>query len=182
MKAQNLEGHYAGFVSRLFAFGVDAVIVVLLVSAVGLGIALVNSIFILPTTDTGQGGKQHKLHALLYRHIRVDPRNALTGLAVTFMAMLYFPFFWILSGYTPGMYLMGVTVVTPEGGRISFWRAVMRLLGWYLSAFFFFIGFLWILIDNRRQGWHDKLAGTCVIYMWPARPDENFLKDRLDAS
>jgi uncharacterized RDD family membrane protein YckC len=45
----------------------------------------------------------------------------------------------------------------------------------------FFLGFLWILIDNRRQGWHDKMAGTCVIYNWPARPDENFLRKRLDS-
>jgi uncharacterized RDD family membrane protein YckC len=26
---------------------------------------------------------------------------------------------------------------------------------------------LWILFDNRRQGWHDKLAGTIVVYSWP---------------
>jgi hypothetical protein len=30
-----------------------------------------------------------------------------------------------------------------------------------------FLGYLWILFDNRRQGFHDKLAGTYVVYSWP---------------
>jgi uncharacterized RDD family membrane protein YckC len=173
MKAQNLEGHYAGFVSRLFAFSIDAIILVLLVAAAGIGFSIIDSIFILPTTDTA---------VTVEGSLQIDPGKALAGLLMTFMATLYFPFFWILSGHTPGMFLLGVTVVTLDGGHISFWRGVLRVIGWYLSAFFLFIGFLWILVDNRRQGWHDKLAGTCVIYMWPARPDENFLRDRLDSN
>jgi uncharacterized RDD family membrane protein YckC len=28
----------------------------------------------------------------------------------------------------------------------------------------FFLGYLWILVDDRRQGWHDKLARTLVVY------------------
>ena len=27
----------------------------------------------------------------------------------------------------------------------------------------FDLGFIWILFDSKRQGWHDKLAGTVVI-------------------
>ena len=27
-----------------------------------------------------------------------------------------------------------------------------------------FLGFLWIAFDKRKQGWHDKLAGTVVTY------------------
>ena len=33
-----------------------------------------------------------------------------------------------------------------------------------------FPGYLWVLVDNRRQGFHDKLAGTFVIYSWPEDP------------
>jgi uncharacterized RDD family membrane protein YckC len=25
------------------------------------------------------------------------------------------------------------------------------------------LGFIWIAFDKRKQGWHDKLAGTVVI-------------------
>jgi uncharacterized RDD family membrane protein YckC len=46
---------------------------------------------------------------------------------------------------------------------------VRRFLGYILSIFAMWIGFLWILLDNRRQGWPDKIAGTFVIYAWDAR-------------
>ena len=44
-----------------------------------------------------------------------------------------------------------------------------RLLTYGLSLAAVGIGFLFILSDDRRQGWHDKIAGTCVIYSWKAR-------------
>ncbi|MBX3651771.1 MAG: RDD family protein [Burkholderiales bacterium] len=31
------------------------------------------------------------------------------------------------------------------------------------SALPLFLGFIWVGIDKRKQGWHDKLAGTVVI-------------------
>jgi uncharacterized RDD family membrane protein YckC len=41
---------------------------------------------------------------------------------------------------------------------------------------FFFLGFFWILADNQRQGWHDNLARTYVIYAWKAIPHAIFLR------
>ena len=167
MSEQNFEGHYAGFISRLFAFGIDAIIIVVILAATSMTVNVIDNIFILPrpTDET----------------LRIDPVWAAQGLLMTLTAVIYFPFFWIFTGHTPGMFLMGLTMVTLEGERLSLWRVVVRTIGFFLSAFLFFLGFLWILIDNRRQGWHDKMAGTCVIYNWPARPDENFLRKRLDS-
>ena len=68
--------------------------------------------------------------------------------------------------------LLGVRVVNREGQEITFWQAVRRYIGYYISAFALYIGFIWVLFDNRRQGWHDKLAGTYVIYTWDARPGD----------
>jgi uncharacterized RDD family membrane protein YckC len=73
------------------------------------------------------------------------------------------------------MILLGLRVVTIEGRRLTVWRAILRFLGYMLAALPFFLGFAWILVDNRRQGWHDKIAGTYVAYIWAARPDERFL-------
>jgi uncharacterized RDD family membrane protein YckC len=50
-------------------------------------------------------------------------------------------------------------------------------IGLVLAALPLYLGFLWSLVDNRRQGLHDKVAGTCVVYAWAARPDEAFLRD-----
>jgi uncharacterized RDD family membrane protein YckC len=40
---------------------------------------------------------------------------------------------------------------------------VGRYLGYFVSAIPLFLGLIWVGIDGRKQGWHDKLAGTVVI-------------------
>ena len=51
---------------------------------------------------------------------------------------------------------------------LTFWQVVVRVIGFYISMAVFFLGFLWILIDSGRRGWHDKLARTKVIYTFEA--------------
>jgi uncharacterized RDD family membrane protein YckC len=53
------------------------------------------------------------------------------------------------------------------------------LIGYLLGFVSLGFGFLWILVSDRRQGWHDLLAGTYVIYTWAARPDERFLAEEI---
>ena len=50
-----------------------------------------------------------------------------------------------------------------DGGPISGGQAILRLFGLWLSGAVFYLGYIWILIDSRRRGWHDLIAGTCVI-------------------
>jgi uncharacterized RDD family membrane protein YckC len=82
----------------------------------------------------------------------------------------YYVGFWLLVGQTIGKRIMGVRVVRTDGTRLGFVAATVRLLG-YLASAILFLGFLWVIIDNRRQGWHDKLAGTMVVYAWPEPGD-----------
>jgi uncharacterized RDD family membrane protein YckC len=56
-----------------------------------------------------------------------------------------------------------VAVVRDDGGRLRAGAAIVRWLGYWLSGILF-LGYLWILVDNRRQAWHDKLAHTLVVY------------------
>jgi uncharacterized RDD family membrane protein YckC len=80
------------------------------------------------------------------------------------VAFAYFPFFWARSGQTPGMRLFGLYVVRDaDGGKISGGQAVLRLIGMWISAIPLYLGFAWILIDARRRGWHDLIAGTVVV-------------------
>lgn len=73
------------------------------------------------------------------------------------------PYFWTHGGQTPGYKILRLRVVRAvDGGPISTGQAVGRLLGYIISGFFY-LGFIWILFDSRRQGWHDKLANTVVI-------------------
>ncbi len=79
-------------------------------------------------------------------------------------ALAYFPFFWARSGQTPGMRLVHLKVVRDEdGGPVTVGPAILRLVCYWINQIAFYIGFLWIFVDKRHRGWHDLIAGTCVI-------------------
>jgi uncharacterized RDD family membrane protein YckC len=42
-------------------------------------------------------------------------------------------------------------------------KAVLRLIGYFISGIVIWVGFLWILFDANKQGRHDKIAGTYVV-------------------
>ncbi len=85
-------------------------------------------------------------------------------LLIGLLGLCYFPFFWARDGQTPGMRVAGIRVVRDrDGGPIGWGTAVLRLIGFWVSGAILWLGFIWILIDGRRRGWHDLVAGTCVI-------------------
>jgi uncharacterized RDD family membrane protein YckC len=75
---------------------------------------------------------------------------------------LYFVSFWTAAGQTPGMRIMRLRVVTGSGGRLSFWRSLVRFVGLVLAIVPLFAGFLPALVDSRRRALPDYLAGTVV--------------------
>lgn len=80
------------------------------------------------------------------------------------LSVAYFPWFWKRNGATPGMKLFRLRVVRDvDGGPITTGQAVLRLLGYWVNAMVLYIGFAWVLVDQRRRGWHDLIAGTVVI-------------------
>ena len=80
------------------------------------------------------------------------------------VAFLYFPFFWARGGQTPGMRPFGLRVVRDrDGGPIGWGGAILRLIGFWIGALVFYLGYIWIFIDKRRRGWHDLIAGTVVV-------------------
>ncbi len=71
---------------------------------------------------------------------------------------------WHWLGGTPGKLLMECQVVDArDHGPLSLARGVVRYLGYLLSLMPLGLGFLWMLLDPRRQTWHDKLAGSLVL-------------------
>jgi len=72
--------------------------------------------------------------------------------------------FWTRYLGTPGKMLLRLRVVDATTGKaISTPKAIGRYLGYYVSAFPLLLGFIWVGIDKKKQGFHDKLAGTVVI-------------------
>lgn len=168
--ARTMAGTYAGYVSRVVAFIIDVAILLL-----GLGLA---SAFV--TNTLALFGALDIVQQFLYSgSLMAD--ISLVLLAVTnFLAVSgYGVLFWTLTGSTPGHAILGLRVVDKNGDRLVFWQSIRRIIGAYVSGFALFLGFIWPLFDKRRQGWHDKIGSTFVVYDWPAKPDENFLNDRV---
>ena len=72
--------------------------------------------------------------------------------------------FWLMRRATPGKILLGLEVVDARSGAtLTTKQAIGRYLGYFVSIIPLFLGLLWVAFDARKQGWHDKLAGTVVV-------------------
>lgn len=72
--------------------------------------------------------------------------------------------FWLYRQATPGKMVLSLRVVdATTGGPLSVGQSIGRYLGYYVSTIPLFMGLIWVALDRRKQGWHDKLAGTVVI-------------------
>jgi uncharacterized RDD family membrane protein YckC len=98
---------------------------------------------------------------------RLAPHLHLRALVLAFAPLIYCAYnvvFWeVADGQTPGKWLLGIQVVSAEGGRLRLVQAVARFFAYSLSALPFYLGFLWAL-GPRRLCWHDILARTAVVY------------------
>jgi uncharacterized RDD family membrane protein YckC len=72
---------------------------------------------------------------------------------------------WKVKGTTIGGIVFGLRVVRRDGRPMDWATAIVRALSCFLSMVVAGLGFIWIAIDDDKQGWHDKIAGTVVVTM-----------------
>ena len=173
--SHDLLGFYAGFISRCLAMAIDTLVISFSFIAITWFVSVTTTMLQLRTFLGFSVNAIPGFTAFIEFLFGPISAGLLTGLYI----LSYHVFFWALTGQTPGKALMGVRVVTTDGHRISPWRGILRFCGYFLAVIPIGIGLLWIMVDDQRQGWHDKLANTFVIYTWAARPDEQFLVDEL---
>jgi uncharacterized RDD family membrane protein YckC len=144
----------AGFFSRSVAFVIDIIILSL--------VQLVGSAFIRAILGF------FKLTGLVtYIQTLLESSAFQIGsgaVLITLLVIGYYTFFWTLVGFTPGKAILGLKVMRKNGTKVSFSRALVRFFAYWISAIPLFLGFFWVLWDPKRQGWHDKIAGTQVFY------------------
>jgi uncharacterized RDD family membrane protein YckC len=130
---------YAGFWQRAAAFLIDCLIVIVILAPL-------------------------MIVVFGMREISLDPAEHSWDLLVPLAIAVAVIGFWRYCGATPGKIALAVRIVDAEsGGAPTTVRLVLRFLGYFISALPLYLGFLWIAIDRRKQGWHDKIAGTVVI-------------------
>jgi uncharacterized RDD family membrane protein YckC len=72
--------------------------------------------------------------------------------------------FWLTKQATPGKMAVSAKVVDAKtGNTLSVGQSIGRYLGYFVSMFPLGLGLIWVAFDARKQGWHDKLAGTVVV-------------------
>jgi len=137
----------AGAVSRAVALGIDAAILNGGFFAASALVALFASVFL------------------------ADPDGVSTSALVagtgTWLAAgtVYLLTFWSLAGQTPGMRFMRVRLRLADGTRrLGLRRSVLRVIGLALSVIPLGLGFLGILLGDRRRGLLDVIAGTEAVY------------------
>ena len=97
-------------------------------------------------------------------YFSLDPVRRSGDLLIALAVGIAIVSFWRYCGATPGKLAVGVKIVDAQTGKApSTGRLVLRLLCYLLSALPLYLGFLWIALDRRKQGWHDKIAGTVVV-------------------
>lgn len=89
------------------------------------------------------------------------PADVLINYALPAAAIVIF---WIYRQATPGKMAIGARIVDANTGNPPTTRqCIIRYLGYFVSTIPVFLGFIWVALDDRKQGWHDKLAGTVVV-------------------
>lgn len=99
----------------------------------------------------------------------MDSSAATTVVAIGYLAtavVIFFNYvyFYARRGQSFGKRFVGIRVIRTDGEPIDYQTAVLRhIVGYPLAVLFFGLGMLWMLVDGKRQGWHDKLAKTIVV-------------------
>lgn len=135
---------YVGLATRIVAFVIDAALIDLVAIVVAAAATLIVSLF----------------------HVPKDVQTILKvigGAVYIIWAAGYFVGFWSATGQTPGNRVMQIRVVTADGDRVKLRRGVVRCVGLVLAALPLCAGFVRVLFDAKRRGFHDRLARTVVV-------------------
>lgn len=90
---------------------------------------------------------------------------ALYGYRVYLLIVSYsfFAWFWLHGGQTLGMRAWRIKVIQENGNDITIRQSLIRFLSAIVSLLCLGIGFLWVLFNDQKLSWHDKLSGTRLI-------------------
>jgi uncharacterized RDD family membrane protein YckC len=145
MRVDAPELEYVGFWLRFWAFIIDSVLVM---------------VILLPILHA-YGAHSYWLGLWPDIYAGVSPTAELIQWVLPAVAVVIF---WLTRQATPGKMAISATIVdAATGKRPTTGQFIGRYLAYYVSTLAFFLGFVWIAFDARKQGWHDKLAGTVVV-------------------
>lgn len=135
------ELEYVGFWARIGASIIDSIIVV------AVTYPLLFAVY----------GKEY----FATQHIIMGSADVVLNYVLPAIAVIVF---WVYKSATPGKMVIGARIVDAKtGAQPSTGQLIGRYAAYYVSLIPLGLGFFWVGWDARKQGWHDKLAGTVVV-------------------
>lgn len=163
-KKRRADKHFARFNRRMMAGTIDSLLLLFLTPALN---------WIAPINEKALESIQADPHdPNVGRHIMLQILNNhefmtswFLNLGVQMVAFCIFSgICWHYWSATPGKMALRLKVVDAASEQpVSDRQIIIRLLGYWVSAFAFLLGFFWIGIDKKHRAWHDLMAGTTVI-------------------
>ena len=148
--ATSVTGHYAGPVNRAAAAGLDVLVVMAVFTVAYAGAGLLVDAFFNADLEGKWSG-------------------VISAVALSCWGFAYYFVSLAVAGRTTGKALVGLRVLSRSGAPLGVAAAFVRTLALPLSALFFGLGFVPIVLQRHHRGLHDYLAGTVVVYDWGAR-------------
>jgi uncharacterized RDD family membrane protein YckC len=142
-RAQPLE--YVGFWKRLVAALIDVMVLIVVVAPIEWAI---------------YGGD--------YFELLLGGKTLAVDLGIQIAILVAVILFWRHAKATPGLLAISAKIVDAKTlAPAKTGKLVLRAVALAVMLALFIplgIGLLWIGIDRKKQGFHDKIAGTVVIY------------------
>ena len=135
---------YAGFWIRVAASIIDSIIIIIAFIPITL-------IFGVGMTNISENGfsSVHILHSDWFWQI---------------LTAAFYIFCWIKFAGTPGKRLLRLKVLNEKTGEnITVGQGIIRYIGYIPASLCFLLGLIWVAFDDKKQGWHDKMAKTVVV-------------------
>ena len=158
--------HYVGFWKRFVAFIIDSALV--LVVIVPLLLALHTPAEWQRLSDRLQDALTQAASGVPVDALAVARGAGFSG-PLDFLVQVVLPIvvllvFWKFRKSSPGKMVFRARIADADTSSApSDGRLLLRFAGYFVSILTLGIGFLWIAIDRRKQGFHDKIANTVVI-------------------
>jgi uncharacterized RDD family membrane protein YckC len=153
-----MELRHSGFIVRFLARSLDVIVLV----------AIINILFYIDNLGGNRGwwppmpipgGEAAPSASLL------DTVNIIRGLFYAGIHPLYYIIMHAMGGQTLGKMAFRIKVVTLKGLDITMGQSILRWLGYLVCDITLGIGYLFIIASRHKQGLHDKIAKTLVIYL-----------------
>lgn len=148
--------HYAGFWIRAAARVVDLILILAAFNLFWLGDRY--------GADAGWWAPSFLAEDVSPGDAAFSMANVLRGIFFFGFPVFYYVFLHGAYGQTFGKMAMRIRVLNADGTPITYRKAFLRYLGYFLCDLTLDLGYVWAAFDPRKQGLHDKACRTVVVH------------------